>query len=298
MKKKVLILILGLLLVGVNVYAAGDLIVNGQLSVGTGTPMAKHHVVANDIAQAIKAEVYLSDTNPGAGTNIGAYYNVNAAQTGMTTFNAYVGFQGQVGLTGDGTAYGLIGAENVVYFGSSAPSTITYGKGNTAVLRRAFGNSANHDLENYYGFHSYGGVSGSGNISGTDWRHAYFENFPDFGGTRTNVTGLWIDQQTRGTNNYGLVLDGEDNGADIVFGNSQEARIYATQFGGQTRLYAQDGSGNATILSPHDPETGEWIYYSKNIKTGRTVRVNMEKLVKAVEKITGETFMVETLMEE
>jgi len=47
------------------------------------------------------------------------------------------------------------------------------------------------------------------------------------------------------------------------------------------------------LFPPHDPETGEWIYYSKNIKTGKIVRVDMEKLVKAVEKITGEKFMIE-----
>jgi len=34
------------------------------------------------------------------------------------------------------------------------------------------------------------------------------------------------------------------------------------------------------------------------VKTGKIVKVNMEKLVKAVEKLTGETFMIETLMED
>jgi hypothetical protein len=39
--------------------------------------------------------------------------------------------------------------------------------------------------------------------------------------------------------------------------------------------------------------TGEWIFFSKNIRTGRVVWVDMERLVKAVEKVTGEKFMVE-----
>ncbi len=49
----------------------------------------------------------------------------------------------------------------------------------------------------------------------------------------------------------------------------------------------------ATLISPHDPDTGEWIFYSKNVQTGRVVRVDMERMVRAIEKLTGETFMVE-----
>ena len=62
-------------------------------------------------------------------------------------------------------------------------------------------------------------------------------------------------------------------------------------------LYALDSAGNSTLLSPHDKDTGEWVFYSKNTRTGRVVRVNMEKLVKAVEQLTGEQFMVETYEE-
>ena len=62
-------------------------------------------------------------------------------------------------------------------------------------------------------------------------------------------------------------------------------------------LYAFDSGGNATLLSPHDQETGEWIFYSKNTKTGRVVRVDMERMVKAIERVTGEQFMVETYEE-
>ena len=69
-------------------------------------------------------------------------------------------------------------------------------------------------------------------------------------------------------------------GHDIVFGPTKSGRIYSSA----GRLYAQDSAGNQTILSPHDPDTGEWIYYSRNVKTGKVVRVEMERLVKAVEK--------------
>jgi len=104
-----------------------------------------------------------------------------------------------------------------------------------------------------------------------------------------NMYGIIIDKQTVGVNRGAIWLNGEGEGADIVFGTSKEARIYLEN----GLLYAQDASGNQTIISPHDPETGEWIFYSKNVKTGKVMRVDMERLVKAVEKLTGEKFIIE-----
>ena len=102
---------------------------------------------------------------------------------------------------------------------------------------------------------------------------------------------------TLATNNYGLVLDGDggigDYGAAIILGANQNAYLYGKADG----VYVYDGT-DETKISPHDPETGEWIYYSKNTRTGVVKRVNMEQLVKAVERLTGETFMFETLIED
>ena len=56
-------------------------------------------------------------------------------------------------------------------------------------------------------------------------------------------------------------------------------------------LYAYDAAGNTTQLSPHDPDTGEWVFHSTNTKTGRTVRIEMEQLVQAVEQMSGRKFM-------
>jgi hypothetical protein len=63
-------------------------------------------------------------------------------------------------------------------------------------------------------------------------------------------------------------------------------------------LHAIDSAGNSTQLSPHDPNTGEWIFYSKNLKTGRTVKVDMERLVREIEKLTGKNFMEEWVWNE
>ena len=63
--------------------------------------------------------------------------------------------------------------------------------------------------------------------------------------------------------------------------------IYAK--GTTAELFVKDGAGNITQISPHN-EDAEWIYYSENVKTGKRVKVNMEKMFRRLEQITGETF--------
>jgi hypothetical protein len=85
------------------------------------------------------------------------------------------------------------------------------------------------------------------------------------------------------------------NGTPPADGTAGQCYIYAKDdVALSSEMHVMDEAGNETQISPHDPVTGEWIFYSRNVKTGRVVRVDMEKLVKAVEKITGEQFMMET----
>jgi len=78
----------------------------------------------------------------------------------------------------------------------------------------------------------------------------------------------------------------------------EDSRFKAKDVSASAEMFVQDEAGNKTQISPHDPETGEWIFYSENKYTGRKVRIEMEKLVKAVEKLTGETFFVEDFLPE
>ena len=47
-------------------------------------------------------------------------------------------------------------------------------------------------------------------------------------------------------------------------------------------LRVMDSGGTATLLSPHDRQTGEWIFLSKNTRTGRVLRIDMERLMRAL----------------
>lgn len=64
-------------------------------------------------------------------------------------------------------------------------------------------------------------------------------------------------------------------------------------FGADTELYVMDGQSNITRISPHNDE-GEWEYFSRNKKTGKTIKINMERFIRKMEELTGETFIEES----
>ena len=68
------------------------------------------------------------------------------------------------------------------------------------------------------------------------------------------------------------------------------AQIYAKDESSSAEMYVQDEAGNVTKISPHN-EQGDWEYYSRNIKTGKVVRINMEEMVRDIEKLTGKTYI-------
>ena len=53
----------------------------------------------------------------------------------------------------------------------------------------------------------------------------YIENSVAFDGI-DNLIGIKIDKLTTGTNNYGIMLNGDGTGADLVLGAGQDAKIY------------------------------------------------------------------------
>ena len=70
------------------------------------------------------------------------------------------------------------------------------------------------------------------------------------------------------------------------------AHIYSKLETGTAEVYVRDSDGNVTKISPHTSE-GEWEYFSRNTRTGKVVRVNMERMIRKLEEFTGESFMDE-----
>tara|TARA_Y100000296_G_scaffold54103_1_gene61984 strand:- start:3563 stop:4687 length:1125 start_codon:yes stop_codon:yes gene_type:complete len=71
---------------------------------------------------------------------------------------------------------------------------------------------------------------------------------------------------------------------------ANHAHIYAKDDSASAEVYVQDEAGNATKISPHN-EQGEWEYFSKNTKTGKIVRVNMEEMIKDIEILIGKSYI-------
>ena len=111
---------------------------------------------------------------------------------------------------------------------------------------------------------------------------------------RVNESGdAMLGTQTAPSANGGKCLVLGDNGADPTLG-VDTAGIYGKDVSGTVEMFAVDEAGNNTQLSSHDPETGEWIFYSKNTVTGREMRVDMEDLVRDVQQLTGKTYLYES----
>ncbi len=73
-------------------------------------------------------------------------------------------------------------------------------------------------------------------------------------------------------------------------GTAGYAKIYAKDDSSSAEMFVQDEAGNVTKISPHN-EQGEWEYFSRNTKTGKTVRVNMEEMIRDIEKLTGKKYI-------
>ena len=77
------------------------------------------------------------------------------------------------------------------------------------------------------------------------------------------------------------------NGTAPGGGTADQAYLYCIS--GEMKV--MDSAGNETLLSPHDAETGDWIFFSQNKTTGRKVRINMERMIRKLEQFTGESFI-------
>jgi len=109
------------------------------------------------------------------------------------------------------------------------------------------------------------------------------------GGAATSNTVLVDTAQTiTGTKTF-------DNPIALTVGSdpttvANTAHIYAKDEASSAEVFVKDEAGNVTKISPHN-EQGEWEYYSRNTKTGKTVRVNMEEMIRDIEKLTGKTYI-------
>lgn len=118
-----------------------------------------------------------------------------------------------------------------------------------------------------------------------------------FDGALTIGGGLLIGTTTAPSAGSGKVLVFGDNTGDPTLGASTAA-LYAKTDTGVVEMFARDSAGNSTKISPHDPVSGEWVFDSRNTRTGRRLTIRTEALLNALIDATGldrDTFISEYL---
>jgi len=66
--------------------------------------------------------------------------------------------------------------------------------------------------------------------------------------------------------------------------------IYTKNDSGTGEVFVLDAADNETKISPHN-DNGEWEYFSRNSSTGKTVRINMEAMIRDLESFTGNKYI-------
>jgi hypothetical protein len=106
-------------------------------------------------------------------------------------------------------------------------------------------------------------------------------------GAFNEVMTIDKDGNTTRTGALGLKVLASDPSVSSDF-----AHVYAKDDSGSAEIFVKDEAGNVTKISPHN-EQGEWEYFSRNVNTGKVMRVNMEELIKDIEKLTGKQYIRE-----
>ena len=208
------------------------------------------------------------------------------AGTVMTLLNA-----GSVGI-GHATPedFGeVVTAPHLVVGKSTAtdPGLTLYGSTTSLpILAFADGTTGN---QQYRGYVQYDHTNDITNISGFTNVQLMVQGTPFLRGTAglvTKLAGTAARATTEGTNHLDI-FDGTAPVGTLANGIS----LYSTA--GELRV--MDASGTATLLSPHDDD-GLWVYDSSCPITGKHLKVDMEKLIKAVNKHFGWNFVHEKVL--
>ncbi len=214
---------------------------------------------------------------------VGVAVDLNGAQvTSTNNFAGALGAQGQAAVENrDASNFGQIGNTNGMMAGSYfySPQEVR--------------------VTNAHGMLSYVEQDdGGGTITMTN-AFAYKSQINKYSGTMTNGYAYYIDTNgatnkfgfydtTNSQSRFGAVrLDNQSgdptNGADFC-------HIYAKDVSSSSKVFVREEDGTATRISPHN-DAGEWEFYSYNKKTGKKVIINMERMIRKLEKYTGEKFI-------
>jgi hypothetical protein len=88
-----------------------------------------------------------------------------------------------------------------------------------------------------------------------------------------------VGTTTVAANGTKAIIFGDNGGTDPTVSTGRAA-VFAKVALGVTAIHHRDSNNNTTKYAPHDPLTNEWVFESVNTKSGRRVRVNLERFFK------------------
>jgi len=134
------------------------------------------------------------------------------------------------------------------------------------------------------------------------------------GGTNTNLTAAEANfTLMEATTARANTIESDTSNADLVFNTqgtgvfdfnaaikmaevskptavTDHGFIYVKNDSGTGEVFVLDAADNETKISPHN-DSGEWEYFSRNSRTGKTVRINMEAMIRDLESFTGNKYI-------
>lgn len=187
-----------------SIHTEGGLGVTLDTFMGGDLDVAGHIAIGNNAAVDTKWTVNLNETAA----------DISASKVGLLFFQTTTGDAGTYDTTGiQGNAVLSAGTANATgdFTGISSGAGVTNSGFTTSLIRGFYNRNVviEGTVTKVYGLHLDNAI----NL-----------------GTITNQYGIWIEDQTSGSNNYGIVLDGDGAGADIVFGATQDSSIYHSTY--------------------------------------------------------------------
>jgi len=272
----------------------------------TGAKTFSEEVILNSISSSDSSAVTIND---------------NLKVTGLTTTNAFLINAGS-GTIGETTTLTVDPASNYIGINQTSPEVTLHMTGEgaqTAQIRmEQYNDSA--DAPDVRTRRYRGTIDSPLAVNSGDY--LFRSNHEYYNGTSLLVGGAFAFDNTNNANRtqFSVAVDTDGTGADVQGNNGQfiidgnaggrikmntavalavnsdpatitnYAHIYAKDEASSAEVFVKDEAGNVTKISPHNQE-GEWEYYSRNTKTGKTVRVNMEEMIRDIEKLTGKTYI-------